>query len=251
MKSLIVLMFLACSANGQYLQCRSCNRATKLSDCNRLVACDATLEDCYMDELVTDQLTVVYNAGCRAKDVCSSVGNHGKRNDFISCSRCCSLSNDCNKRLCGIPDDTLSLAQCYSCDHRNSEQSEVKDPKSCVTLETCQDNEVCYTTQESLQGDNTFFFGCYSKQVCRIIMQQAYDDWRLCEKNLTQPDPGVSWTQACGSYHINIGKRSNAICHSCCNYGGCNYGTCHEQNDRLFNLVEQGKFDLNTLKFIV
>lgn len=27
------------------------------------------LKYCYMDQLITDQLTVVYDAGCRAKDV--------------------------------------------------------------------------------------------------------------------------------------------------------------------------------------
>ncbi|XP_060567082.1 uncharacterized protein LOC132725906 [Ruditapes philippinarum] len=125
------------------IKCRLCNQARTLADCNSLVTCDATLEKCFMDEFITHQPTVVYNGGCRAKSVCDISG--GKRSDMLACSRCCALGDDCNKRLCGIKDDTLNSTQCYSCDHRSSQQSEVKDPSSCVILGTCQPNEVCYT----------------------------------------------------------------------------------------------------------
>lgn len=35
----------------------------------------AFLQKCYMDEIVTDQMTIVYNAGCRAKDVSTCIFN--------------------------------------------------------------------------------------------------------------------------------------------------------------------------------
>ncbi|XP_060567081.1 uncharacterized protein LOC132725905 [Ruditapes philippinarum] len=226
------------------IRCRSCNRASTLSDCNKLVVCDATLEDCYMDQILTDQLTVVYEGGCRAKTVCSSSGR--KRNDFIACSRCCDYEEDCNRHLCGIKDDTISISQCYSCDYRTSEQSEVKDPKSCVTLDTCQPNEVCYATMSDIGGKDTFFYGCLSKLQCRFLMNNAYNEYKMCVTRSVQPPPGMTYDQACG----HIGKRATSLCHSCCADGGCNYGTCQELNARIFRLADAGKFDMNTLKVI-
>ncbi|XP_053380736.1 uncharacterized protein LOC123548065 [Mercenaria mercenaria] len=229
------------------IRCRLCNRANTLSDCNKLVTCDSTLEDCFMDELITDQLTVVYVGGCRAKDVCNQSGRkrRGRRGDLVACSRCCDFDEDCNKRLCGIKDDTINSSQCYSCDHRTSEQSEVKDPKKCVTLDTCQPNEMCYANQADIGGKDSFFYGCMSKLRCGILMRQAYEYYRVCTANDTAPlQPGTTQAEYCG----NIGKRSTDLCHSCCDYGGCNYGTCRELNERVFTLAFNGKFDLNTLK---
>ncbi|XP_053374073.1 uncharacterized protein LOC123530975 [Mercenaria mercenaria] len=115
--------------SSNLIRCRLCNRARTLSDCNKLVACDSTLEYCYMDELYTDQRTVVYEGGCRSKDVCSQSGRK-RRADQVTCSRCCDFEVDCNKRLCGIKDDTIIASQCYSCDHRLPSKSEVKDPRN-------------------------------------------------------------------------------------------------------------------------
>ncbi|XP_060567080.1 uncharacterized protein LOC132725903 [Ruditapes philippinarum] len=196
-----------------------------------------------MDELITDQLSVVYNGGCRAKAVCNTLGR--KRNDLVTCSRCCGTGLDCNKRLCGIKDDTLNSSQCYSCDHRTSEQSEVKDPKSCVTLDTCQPNEVCYTTQSDIGGKDTFFYGCLSKLQCQFLMKTAYENYKNCVSNKTALPPGPQRDAVCGVIgHVT------SLCHSCCADGGCNYGTCEEQNNRIFTLAENGKFDIKTLKAI-
>ncbi|KAL4220654.1 hypothetical protein ACF0H5_021050 [Mactra antiquata] len=248
MKSFLLLVVLIYAVNGQsILKCRLCNRATRLSECTSLVACDATIEECYMEELITEQLTVVYTGGCRAKDVCQRA-NGKKRADLASCSRCCALGNDCNKRLCGIPDDTLNTTQCYSCDHRSSQQSEVKNPEDCVTLTTCNSNEMCFTTGSDIAGSSTFFYGCQSKLICKILMKRAYEDWKICVANVTSPPSGITWTQHCGDG--GAGKRSTNVCNSCCNYGGCNYGSCFEQTDRLFTLAQNGKFDVATLTLI-
>ncbi|XP_053373401.1 uncharacterized protein LOC128546585 [Mercenaria mercenaria] len=230
------------TTSSNSIRCRLCNRANTLSDCNKLVTCDSTLEDCFMDEGITDQLTTVYVGGCRAKDVCSQSGRK-RRGDLLTCSRCCGLE-DCNKRLCGIKDDTINSSQCYSCDHRTSVQSEVKDPMKCVTLDTCQPNEMCYANQADIGGADTFFYGCMSKLRCGILMQQAYEYYKICVANVTAPPIGETWLTYCG----NTAKRSTDLCHSCCDYGGCNYGTCKELNERMFKLAINGKFDMKTLK---
>ncbi|XP_060565946.1 uncharacterized protein LOC132724976 [Ruditapes philippinarum] len=71
---LFIVYFTSKSAIGQTgqtvtLACRSCNRASSLDQCSGSITCGVN-EICYLDELITNQKTVVYNAGCRANDVC-------------------------------------------------------------------------------------------------------------------------------------------------------------------------------------
>ncbi|KAL4219484.1 MAM and LDL-receptor class A domain-containing protein [Mactra antiquata] len=89
------------------LTCLHCIGATYIDDCIGNITCDGLTEDCYMDELVTDQLTVEYNGGCRSKDVCG-MGTGKKRSDMFACSRCCDYDDGCNIRLCGIKRDPLT-----------------------------------------------------------------------------------------------------------------------------------------------
>ncbi|XP_053374312.1 uncharacterized protein LOC128546925 [Mercenaria mercenaria] len=114
----------------------------------------------------------------------------------------------------------------------------------CVTLDTCQPNEMCYVNQADIGGTDSFFYGCMSKLRCKILMQQSYEYHKVCVTNTTALPLGVTWHDYCG----NIGKRSTDLCHSCCDYGGCNYGTCKELNVRMFTLALNGKFDMTTLK---
>lgn len=221
------------------LRCRLCNRASTLSDCNKLVTCDPTVEECYMDQVVTEQLTVVYDGGCRAKSVCARTFGRRRREGIVGCSRCCNSGDDCNKRLCAIPDDTLTSSQCYSCDHRNSDQSEVRNPQQCVSLTTCQQDEVCYATQSDVAGTDTFFYGCQNLLMCKILMQNAYQEYLRCVKNDTNALHGTT----CG-----FRARATHLCHSCCGDGACNYGTCRELNDNIFKLADLNLFDWSTLK---
>ncbi|XP_045192188.2 uncharacterized protein LOC123548740 [Mercenaria mercenaria] len=225
------------TASTTTIRCRLCNNAFTLSDCNKLVTCDSTLEECYMDEVITEQRMVVYQGGCRAKDVCS---RSGKRNSKTTCSSCCGFEDDCNKRLCGIKDDTVNISQCYSCDHRRSD-------RPCLTLTSCHSNEMCYMRQEDVGGVDRFTSGCLSKLVCEHLMKRAYDFFRICGANSTLPEAGLTWVQVCGNRN---NKRATALCTSCCADQACNYGTCHELNRRLFYLAENGKFDINTLKVV-
>ncbi|KAL4220533.1 hypothetical protein ACF0H5_020931 [Mactra antiquata] len=236
---------------NQQLKCRICNRATALSDCQTQAVCDNTKEKCYMDEIITDQLTVVFTGGCRSKYVCDQVTAVGKRQDLTACTKCCD-SDDCNKVLCGIKNDLINNSQCYFCEGRDQSnpQSDVINPKDCVTMTTCQSDEVCYTGEEGFGGDSSHFhYGCHNKRTCLTLMNVAYKDYHICETNTTQPPGGVTWYEYCGDQRYH--KRSRYVCHSCCNYPSCNYGSCHEQNVRLFMLADQGKFDLTTLKLTV
>ncbi|KAL4235960.1 hypothetical protein ACF0H5_004348 [Mactra antiquata] len=243
---IFVLLVVWISTAGVYgqlssntLKCRLCQRASRLSDCNSLVLCDSTLEECYMDELITDQRTVVYTGGCRGKDICQR-NNLGKRSDLVSCTRCCSSGTDCNKRLCGIPDDTLNRTECYSCGLQSSVQASVRQPENCISLTTCNSHEMCYTSTHWDAGVDTHVFGCANERLCKPLMQVAYEEWKRCVKHThgTNVD--------CGG----ISTRSFTICSSCCNYGGCNTETCYEQRDRLFELAWNGKLDINTLQYI-
>ncbi|XP_045199495.2 uncharacterized protein LOC123553862 isoform X2 [Mercenaria mercenaria] len=247
--SFLIATYMAVGYSQTLLRCRSCTRASDLSDCNHLAACDATLEDCYLEQIFTDQHTVEFNGGCRSKNLCaqtSTSNSVGKKRATVGCSSCCNSGDDCNKRLCGIKDPAIQSSECYMCDHRSSEQSEVRDPAKCVTLGYCQANEVCYATQSDFGGHDEFYYGCRSKLICQILMEKAYEDYKICVANVTLPPSGSSW----GSYCGNVGKRSTSLCHSCCADGGCNYGSCQSVNDRIFRLALQGKFDMKTLKVI-
>ncbi|XP_045169460.2 uncharacterized protein LOC123532162 [Mercenaria mercenaria] len=225
---LFVAVFFVCTVNAGTLRCRLCNNATTLSDCNELVTCDDTLEECFMDEQVTDQLTVVYDGGCRAKDVCSMAGRK-KREVCVGCSRCCAYGDDCNSGLCGIPNHNIKSTQCYSCDNRSPSLSSISRPDRCVTLTTCQADQVCFT-QEGPMG--SFYYGCLSRLRCRVLMQQVFQEMDLCNN---QPETCVGI------------KRSQYVCNSCCAMGGCNFGSCHQQNERLYKLWKAGLFDVHTL----
>ena len=50
------------------------------------------LQECYLDQIATEQLTLIYNGGCRAKDV----RTHGNR--CVCVCVCVCVFADCVKR---------------------------------------------------------------------------------------------------------------------------------------------------------
>lgn len=190
-----------------------------------------------MDELITETLSVIYNSGCRAKEVCAS-GNSGhisgrkKRQVLVACSRCCDRDDECNKRLCGIKSLAVKTSQCYTC-QRDGDQSLVTKPEDCVTLTTCQTDEVCYGGLQNVGGREEFSYGCKNKALCRVLMDRQFAALKECEDD---PD-------TCG----NVRRSGTATCHSCCADGGCNYGNCLDMNDRLWNLYKNHVFNITTL----
>jgi hypothetical protein len=60
-------------------------------------------------------------------------------------------------------------------------------------------------------------------------MGKAFDNYKMCVANVTQPPAGVSRDQACR----NVGKRSASLCRACCDDRNCNYGTCEALQGRI------------------
>merc|ERR1711860_28656 len=239
----VISVYLISDAEG--LLCTACSKASSLDDCNHKVQCGAN-EMCYMDEVITEQLTVQYNGGCRARDVCgsaaSSTGPIGRRKrELIACSRCCDFDEKngkaCNSKLCGIKSSAINSSQCYFCDHRDSDQSEVTKPEDCLTLATCQHNEMCFVQQQNLAGRDSFLYGCYSEKLCVFLMGKVFEEMAACYG----PNPDKAYCQGL------ISKRSTNLCNVCCADGGCNYGSCQDIKLRLWNLYNNGVFDPATL----
>ncbi|XP_060580879.1 uncharacterized protein LOC132737583 isoform X2 [Ruditapes philippinarum] len=103
--SMLISLVFVISINLSFAQhdliCRSCDKATTLSDCPHRIICDNTMEECFIDKVITNSLTVVFNAGCRAKSICKLASLVGRKRDMTACSRCCN-SHDCNRALCGL-----------------------------------------------------------------------------------------------------------------------------------------------------
>ncbi|XP_053404747.1 uncharacterized protein LOC123553858 [Mercenaria mercenaria] len=196
--------------------------------------------------MVSSQHSVVYNGGCRSKSICALATSIGKKREALTCSSCCNTDDECNKRLCGIKGSEVHSNQCYMCREGSSGQAAVRDPAQCVTLGYCQPNEMCSVAQNDDYGHDTFSYGCTNAIPCKFIMKKAYELYKVCVANVSLPEAGQTWVQACG----NIGKRSTELCHACCADRNCNHGTCEGLRERIFKLALQGKFDLQTLKAI-
>ncbi|XP_060574606.1 uncharacterized protein LOC132732231 [Ruditapes philippinarum] len=252
---LFIVYFTSKSANGQTgptvtLTCRSCNRASSLDQCSGSITCGVN-EICYLDELITDQKTVVYNAGCRAKDVCNAgtskpsiVGKRElqKRGDLVACSACCNRPRysgepECNTRLCGIKYANTNTSTCYSCDSSSSGQGDVHEPQDCISQSVCQSNEACGVQRYDYLGSDSHRYVCLPKLICTLLTKEALKRMEECRQS---HDSNI-----CG----NVGKRSLVnVCTACCGDGLCNTGTCEQLLDRIYNLWKGGALDLHTLQ---
>ncbi|XP_052792753.1 uncharacterized protein LOC128226756 [Mya arenaria] len=218
------------------LKCRVCRNARTLADCSTQTFCDNRTEECFMDEVITPTLELVYRGGCRAISQCtaSSTAIGKRQGELISCSECCKTENDCNTRMCGIK-DPIDDFKCYYCEKGHSDQSEVRDPKDCTTLTLCDSSQACYAQNQYHPGsDMSFRYGCFNFQMCRIMMKTAFDDLNQClghNTNLT----------ACST-------SMTEVCNFCCRGGGCNYGDCHIVRQQLFEEYKRGLFSLDTLE---
>ncbi|XP_045194453.2 proteoglycan 4-like [Mercenaria mercenaria] len=254
--ALLVIILQSAIANAQttFLTCKKCDRVSSLDSCSGSVKC-ADDEICYMDELITDQSTVVYTGGCRSKVVCKagvsgspSVGKRGlqKRSDLVACSRCCDIKKksgalDCNARLCGIKYTDTNSTRCYLCDNNraDAEQGDVDIPQDCLSETTCQPNEACGSERLDLSGKDSHKYTCLPKRICTLLTKESLKRKDEC---VTNPDPAV-----CGN--VGTGKRAATNqCTACCGDGLCNSGTCEQVIDRLYNLWKGGALDFDTLK---
>ncbi|KAL3870565.1 hypothetical protein ACJMK2_038616, partial [Sinanodonta woodiana] len=174
--------------------------------------------ECYTDELITSELQIIFNAGCRATNACKATPRPGKAiiEALFACSRCCntppqnsssSLShNECNDMLCGLK----SGLQCNYC--LNQQGTDANYP--CNNKTVCPSDEVCRVTTTKIGGNTTHSFGCYNKQKCQLINKVA-----LIQYGPPSIDLGL----------LNgIGrKRQSVVCDVCCGDNYCNNAECH------------------------
>ncbi|XP_060567103.1 uncharacterized protein LOC132725920 isoform X1 [Ruditapes philippinarum] len=260
------------------IRCLRCDHASSDDECGT-ITCDK-LEECYTDEVITDQLTIVYNAGCRAKQRPRAIYNapvtfvsKNKRSGFYLLhieSRPTSSEPTPQTDLIIEPSATAVIIEVRSnliyqilgrVQHLigvNLMRARVHDflkrkgterldwpalsPDVIPTERMWNELKVCYATQTDFNGHNTFFYGCLSKLQCQFLMQNAYNDFKLCVANLTQPPSGMTRAQAC------IMKEKSSICHACCADERCNYGSCESILERIFVLALDGAFNMTTLK---
>ncbi|KAH3800757.1 uncharacterized protein LOC127837589 isoform X3 [Dreissena polymorpha] len=222
--------------DADQLKCRLCNNALELGDCTKQAVCDNRTEECYMDQVVTETLNILYRGGCRGRELCKggTAGAIGKRDEVVSCSQCCSNQDDCNKHLCGLRQDNTNTSQCYFCDSSKSDQASVSKPSDCITLTTCDPDQVCYAHNEYNPGSaTTFKYGCQNKYMCKVLMRNVFEFMSRC---------AGSSSAECQHDSVN--------CDVCCGDGACNFDDCKQIKARLYNLWVLGKLNNDTLQLI-
>ncbi|KAK3602186.1 hypothetical protein CHS0354_004702 [Potamilus streckersoni] len=261
---LICGIFLACvfisveaaapTPRSHLLECRICRNAIYLEDCKESQIC-AINEECYIEEIITPQLQVVFNAGCRSKAICSTTQTKRKRADgvsLIACSHCCedrktnTSSLECNVKLCGIETNSDHTNQCYYCaDEDEAKQADVTDPTMCRKIKFCSDTEVCRATVKSISNKTVHEFGCYGLLPCQMLTIYALKgegvDAHINVPHLIQT----------GEIQFNNGrKRQTTVCDICCGDGLCNSDSCFSVRKRIIPFVQAGKFNFTTLTLI-
>ncbi|XP_071127384.1 uncharacterized protein [Mytilus edulis] len=206
--TLIVGIFYVSFVNG--LSCLFCDRAVNVTDClTQIASCQDGIEECYLDWQVLPDLSAVFTAGCRSKQVCNLISSAfykraSKRT--IGCSQCCnsppnSKNIPCNGYLCKQA-PVVQGAICGICD-------KVSDPMDCSNLQSCQPTETCKTMTLFSGGVIKYELGCEQKSICDIWLKEY--------KNTHTP---------------TIGKRADhgdiVLCVACCDGLGCNRNQCKE-----------------------
>ncbi|XP_063447365.1 uncharacterized protein LOC134726895 [Mytilus trossulus] len=193
------------------LTCLFCDQVTSINDClTQKAVCTDNDEECYLDSVILDNLSRVFSAGCRSKQVCdlimSAVGRKRKhesertKKNTITCAKCCSTNTTngipCNGFLCH--QNPVIVGSCLSCDS-------VSSPKLCQISQRCASNEMCVQREFVRGGTVRYQLGCERKLMCDHLLKD------------------YSYT------HGGQGRRANGdtdICAACCNTNQCNAEDC-------------------------
>ncbi|XP_076072650.1 uncharacterized protein LOC143044489 [Mytilus galloprovincialis] len=170
------------------LRCLKCNQQSTVNLCTDIVTCDDITEECYLEKVTTANLQLVFNGGCRSKQVCTllqSLGFGKKR--ATSCSKCCN-ADQCNANLC---QENLAPAD-HCCD-----QNGLKHFSECTHFLQCQDDEACSLKMFIRNQDIVYDLGCEKRVLClkggdsfnfgEVIVptqtkkDQLPDDMKLCQ----------------------------------------------------------------------
>jgi ferredoxin-like protein FixX len=191
-----------------------------------------------MDEVITEQLTIEYNGGCRPRDVCTKGSPIGRKRELVACSKCCDIkkSPECNSKLCGIKSSNTS--KCYHCES-GADHGTVDDPDKCTNLVSCQSHEVCGAETYRLAGKDTYEFKCVQFGMCQILMEQIMLRMDECNK--------TGSVELCGNIHKREAS-GDKICTACCADSQCNSDSCEEIVVNLYSLWKGGVLDIKTLK---
>ncbi|KAH3794664.1 hypothetical protein DPMN_148202 [Dreissena polymorpha] len=141
----------------------------------------ASHESCYADAFENPNGDIVFNLGCRDRQLCGSSGkrevvNRSNGNTQL-CAQCC-FGNLCNAALCGQTGLPSVGPVCFKCDQANT-------PSSCNTIALCGRGDVCHVekTTSSLTHASLYKSGCLHKTICdrhaqilSLIGRKRYDN---------------------------------------------------------------------------
>ncbi|XP_056004755.1 uncharacterized protein LOC125659338 isoform X2 [Ostrea edulis] len=192
--------------------CMRCNEVAEIGECLTNVVTCGDNEECYLEKVTKEDLSIRFNAGCRSKQVCTlmaALASAGRKRDLVNCADCCSDAPDkngpCNAKLCGLT-PIQTAATCVACDGVHS------DVLSCTTAATCPPNEVCYTGIRIVGTAIRYVFGCYEERVCRAMLEND-------NKNSTIHGRAG---------RVIHGDHGTKICDACCKGDRCNAGDCFD-----------------------
>ncbi|CAC5417506.1 unnamed protein product [Mytilus coruscus] len=192
------------------LACLYCDRAVNITDClTQIASCQDGIEECFLDWTVLPDLTAVFTAGCRSKQVCNLISSaFGKRESkrTVGCSQCCNSPPNsrlipCNGYLCKQA-PVAEGKSCGICDR-------VSDQKDCSVDQACQPSEVCIVQTLFTGGLLKYELGCEQKTICDKILREY-------KSTHTKVFPA--------------GKRADhgslVLCMACCDGISCNKDYC-------------------------
>ncbi|XP_052220971.1 protein jagged-1-like isoform X23 [Dreissena polymorpha] len=233
--------------------CLTCTDSPVARECLYTMTC-ASHESCYADAFENPNGDIVFNLGCRDRQLCGSSGkrevvNRSNGNTQL-CAQCC-FGNLCNAALCGQTGLPSVGPVCFKCDQANT-------PSSCNTIALCGRGDVCHVekTTSSLTHASLYKSGCLHKTICdrhaqilSLIGRKRYDNTvkpgndlqiQCCDSNLCNHGNGssasgsASTTGAVAPTHSSLSAQQ-----SICSTNPCIHGSCFSASTDYFCQCEQ------------
>ncbi|XP_052222298.1 protein jagged-1-like isoform X2 [Dreissena polymorpha] len=233
--------------------CLNCTDSPVARECLYTMTC-ASHESCYADAFENPNGDIVFNLGCRDRQLCGSSGkrevvNRSNGNTQL-CAQCC-FGNLCNAALCGQTGLPSVGPVCFKCDQANT-------PSSCNTIALCGRDDVCHVekTTSSLTHASLYKSGCLHKTICdrhaqflSLIGRKRYDNTvmpgndlqiQCCDSNLCNHGNGssasgsASTTGAVAPTHSSLSAQQ-----SICSTNPCIHGSCFSASTDYFCQCEQ------------
>ncbi|KAK3607122.1 hypothetical protein CHS0354_036061 [Potamilus streckersoni] len=208
--------------------------------------------ECFIEEIITAQLLVVFDAGCRSTKACraNSLTKRAESGGLIACSHCCNTpkmanTHECNSNLCGLEAMDNQSTQCYYCGHwADARQGVVTDPLQCVKKKLCGDDEICSVTTKNIGGVTKYEFGCKQLLECQTHT--------IASLELQGVHTGIDIVQLAGAGTLQVIGRKRQInnCDICCGDDYCNDASCESVRRRLVTFANANRLNYTSLKVI-